>query len=106
MMYKRQRLLIFGKRIGVIPSSRTKAKSQIIKIEALYVTRTLEVVPWDLQGYHLSLVSVKKNCITSPVVFVFDFGKLKNNGYSTKHLKAVTVFQFRHCRSTTSLFTR
>ena len=60
-MYKKLRLLTCGKRIGVIPSSSTKGKSPFIKIEALYVTRTLEVVPWGLQGCHLSLVPVKTN---------------------------------------------
>ena len=60
-MYKKLRLLTIGKRIGVIPSSGTKGKYLFIKMEAFYVTRTLEVVPWGLQGCHLSLVPVKTN---------------------------------------------
>ena len=47
--------------IGVISSSSTKGKSLFLKMEVLYVTRALEVVPWGLQGCHLSLVPVKTN---------------------------------------------
>ena len=103
-MYKKLRLLTCGKRIGVIPSSSTKGKSPFTKIEALYVTRTQEVVLGACRAVtYLSFLSRQTKSMTSP--FVFDFGKLKTNDYSTKHLKSVMVFQCRPCGSTTSSFT-
>ena len=53
---------------------------------------------------YLSSLSRQTKSMTSP--FVFDFGKLKTNEYSTRYLKAVMVFPCSLCGSTSSLFTR